>query len=62
MAQKLLFRRGERVDLDLDLSSDQRALLSQGPICRRNRTERDWHGWTDLYLILFDVSRFHVSA
>ena len=25
-----------------------------GKICRRNRTERDWHGWTDLHLFLFD--------
>lgn len=54
IGQKLLFRRGERIDLMLDLGADERALLFQGRICRRNRTERDWHGWTDLYLFLFD--------
>ena len=54
IAQKLLFRRGERIDLDLNLGAEERALLMSGKICRRNRTERDWHGWTDLHLFLFD--------
>lgn len=29
-------------------------MLFAGKIYRRNRTERDWHGWTDLYMFLFD--------
>lgn len=53
-AQKLLFRRGERTDLDLDLTSNKRALVKAGKIMRRQRNARDLHGITDLFLLLFD--------
>ncbi|CED84061.1 RhoGEF GTPase [Phaffia rhodozyma] len=54
IAQRLRFRKGERNDLNLDLPSNQRALLYSGKVYRRQRNERDFHGWTDLFLILFD--------
>jgi hypothetical protein len=54
VARQLRFRRGERNDLTLELESDERALLKIGRIHRRQRTERDWHGWTELCLVLFD--------
>jgi len=54
VARQLRFRRGERNDLTLELESDERALLKIGRIYRRQRTERDWHGWTELCLVLFD--------
>ncbi|WVQ78219.1 hypothetical protein IAT38_000302 [Cryptococcus sp. DSM 104549] len=52
VAERLLFRKGEIVELDI--SDPKRMLVHMGYVFRRVRSETNWHGWQDLHVILLD--------
>ncbi|KZS88061.1 hypothetical protein SISNIDRAFT_460111 [Sistotremastrum niveocremeum HHB9708] len=52
LSESLVFRPGEIIDMDL--YSDNRTLVYQGPLARRQRSETDWHGWHDMEVALLD--------
>jgi hypothetical protein len=43
VAEKLLFKRGEIIELDI--SDGKRTLVHEGYVFRRIRSETNWHGW-----------------
>ncbi|WVO12788.1 hypothetical protein L204_100396 [Cryptococcus depauperatus] len=51
-AERLLFRKGEIVDLDI--SDPKRRLIHMGHVLQRVRNETYWHGWQDIQAILLD--------
>ncbi|WWC85367.1 uncharacterized protein L201_000230 [Kwoniella dendrophila CBS 6074] len=51
-AERLLFKKGEIVELDI--SDPKRTLVHMGYVFRRVRSESNWHGWQDLRAILLD--------
>ncbi|OCF39870.1 hypothetical protein I317_06307 [Kwoniella heveanensis CBS 569] len=52
VAERLLFKKGEVVELDI--SDPKRTLVHMGYVFRRVRSETNWHGWQDLHAILLD--------
>ncbi|WVQ78218.1 hypothetical protein IAT38_000301 [Cryptococcus sp. DSM 104549] len=52
VAERLLFRKGEIVELDI--ADPKRMLVHMGYVFRRVRSETNWHGWQDLHAILLD--------
>ncbi|WVQ70220.1 uncharacterized protein L199_008446 [Kwoniella botswanensis] len=51
-AERLLFKKGEVVELDI--ADPKRTLVHMGYVFRRVRSETNWHGWQDLRAILLD--------
>nr|XP_019013428.1 uncharacterized protein I206_01495 [Kwoniella pini CBS 10737]OCF52209.1 hypothetical protein I206_01495 [Kwoniella pini CBS 10737] len=51
-AERLLFKKGEVVELDI--GDPKRTLVHMGYVFRRVRSETNWHGWQDLRAILLD--------
>jgi hypothetical protein len=43
VAEKLLFKRGEIIELDI--GDGKRTLVHEGYVFRRIRSETNWHGW-----------------
>lgn len=43
VAEKLLFKRGEIIEMDI--SDGKRTLVHEGYVFRRIRSETNWHGW-----------------
>ncbi|WVR05091.1 hypothetical protein IAU60_002103 [Kwoniella sp. DSM 27419] len=52
VAERLMFKRGEIVELDI--ADPKRTLVHMGYVFRRVRSETNWHGWQDLQAILLD--------
>ncbi|ORY32258.1 hypothetical protein BCR39DRAFT_523619 [Naematelia encephala] len=52
VAERLLFRRGEIIELDV--AEPKRTLVHSGYVFRRVRSETNWHGWQDLHAFLLD--------
>ncbi|KAK8869923.1 hypothetical protein IAR55_000491 [Kwoniella newhampshirensis] len=52
VAEKLLFKKGEIIELDI--ADPKRTLVHMGYVFRRVRSETNWHGWQDLHAILLD--------
>ncbi|WRT67006.1 uncharacterized protein IL334_003972 [Kwoniella shivajii] len=51
-AERLLFKKGEIIELDI--ADPKRTLVHMGYVFRRVRSETNWHGWQDLRAILLD--------
>ncbi|WVW83239.1 hypothetical protein I302_105258 [Kwoniella bestiolae CBS 10118] len=51
-AERLLFKKGEVIELDI--ADPKRTLVHMGYVFRRVRSETNWHGWQDLRAILLD--------
>ncbi|WVQ71558.1 hypothetical protein IAR50_001097 [Cryptococcus sp. DSM 104548] len=52
VAERLMFKKGEIVELDL--LNPKRALIHRGDVRKRVRIEKDWHGWQKILAILLD--------
>ncbi|ODO11558.1 hypothetical protein I350_00339 [Cryptococcus amylolentus CBS 6273] len=52
VAERLMFKKGEIVELDL--LNPKRALVHRGDVRKRVRIEKDWHGWQKIHAILLD--------
>ncbi|KAI9638407.1 uncharacterized protein MKK02DRAFT_42797 [Dioszegia hungarica] len=52
VAERLLFKKGEIVELDM--GEPKRSLVYSGYVFRRVRSETAWHGWQDLHAFLLD--------
>ncbi|WWD15802.1 hypothetical protein CI109_100226 [Kwoniella shandongensis] len=52
VAERLLFKKGEIIELDI--ADPKRTLVHMGYVYRRVRSETNWHGWQDLHAILLD--------
>ncbi|ORX39762.1 hypothetical protein BD324DRAFT_614892 [Kockovaella imperatae] len=52
VAERMMFRKGEIVELDI--GDPKRTLVYAGHVFRRVRTETNWHGWQDLHAFLLD--------
>ncbi|KAI5122312.1 hypothetical protein M0805_002388 [Coniferiporia weirii] len=50
--ENLVFRKGEIIDLDDQDAS--RSLVQSQTLARRQRSEIDWHGWNDYFVVLLD--------
>ena len=59
MYQRCSFRvcGGRLLEQELDLNDPSRALVHMGPLARRQRSEADWYGWSDLTVALLDHYR-----
>lgn len=44
----------------MDLQDDRRALIISGTLARKQRTELDWSGWNDYYVVLLDNYRAQI--
>ncbi|OXG93167.1 hypothetical protein C345_00803 [Cryptococcus neoformans A2-102-5] len=51
-AERLLFKKGEIIDLDI--SDPKRTFVHSGYLFRRIRSESNWHVWQDTYAVLLD--------
>ncbi len=45
---------------DMDLQDEGRALVISGTLARRQRSELDWHGWNDYFVVLLDNYRAQI--
>lgn len=52
VAEKLLLKRGEMVEMGL--AEPKRSLMHAGWVWRRMRGESSWHGWQDVHAFLLD--------
>ncbi|OCB84705.1 hypothetical protein A7U60_g8226 [Sanghuangporus baumii] len=50
--ENLVFRKGEI--MDLDEQDESRTLVHSQTLARRLRSEIDWHGWNDFFVVLLD--------
>ena len=44
----------------MDLQDERRALVLSSTLARKQRTELDWSGWNDYYVVLLDNYREQV--
>ncbi len=44
----------------MDLQDEGRALVISGTLARRQRSELDWHGWNDYFVVLLDNYRAQI--
>ncbi|THH06430.1 hypothetical protein EW145_g4099 [Phellinidium pouzarii] len=50
--ENLVFRKGEIIDIDHQ--DESRSLILMQTLARRQRSEIDWHGWNDYFVVLLD--------
>ena len=76
--ENLLFRKGEIIvrsslsisrmgfwliaQKDLDDQDESRTLIHAQTLARRLRSEIDWHGWNDFYVVLLDHYRESIKV